>query len=109
MIFYGWGRKSVPLAEIGVAQCSHCNETRAFRVLLNYTYMHLYWIFGLVLRRRYIVACSTCNHGFFIDKRKLNEAVPMPASNPVPFMDRWGLAMLAIAGMLAVFMYSGTR
>jgi len=104
MIFYGWGRKSVPLAEIGAAQCSHCNQTRAFRLMLNYTYMHLYWIFGAVLRRRYIVACSACSHGFFIDKKRAREAVPAPASNPVPFMQRWGLAVLAAGIAVAVWM-----
>jgi hypothetical protein len=103
MIFYGWGRKSVPLAEIGTAQCSHCNQTRAFRVLLNYSYMHLYWIFGLVLRRKYIVACSTCSHGFLIDKKQLNEAIPKHAANPVPFMQRWGLAVFAAAIALVIW------
>jgi hypothetical protein len=68
MIVYGWGRKSVPLVGIGNTSCSKCGEVRPFRLLLSYNYMHLYWIFGAVLRRRYLVACSVCSQGFWVDK-----------------------------------------
>ena len=102
MIFYGWGRKSVPLAGAGTAVCSHCGETRAFQIFLNYTYMHLYWIFGAVLRRKYIVACTTCSHGFFLDRQQAREALPAQTANPVPFMQRWGLAVFAAGIALIV-------
>ena len=62
------GRKSVPLVGIGNTSCSKCGEVRPFRLLLSYNYMHLYWIFGAVLRRRYLVACSVCSQGFWVDK-----------------------------------------
>jgi hypothetical protein len=102
MIFYGWGRKSLPMANIGDATCSHCGDVRAFRVLVNYSYMHLYWIFGAVLRRKYIVACSTCSHGFFIDKKQVNDTLPKTVSNPIPFMQQWGLAVLAACIVIAI-------
>ncbi len=98
MIFYGWGRKVLPLAEIGHAPCQKCGETRPFRLLLNYTYMHLYWIFGLVLRRRYLVACSVCSQGFWIKKEEAKRTAP---KDPIPFMQTWGLAILLL-GIITV-------
>jgi zinc-ribbon family len=103
MIFYGWGRKSVPMANIGNATCSHCGQVRAFQVLVNYTYMHLYWIFGAVLRRKYMVACSTCSYGFSIDKKQVTETVPSTVPNPIPFMQQWGLAVLAAGIAVAIW------
>jgi predicted nucleic-acid-binding Zn-ribbon protein len=103
MIFYGWGRKSVTLANIGNATCSHCGDVRPFQVLINYTYMHLYWIFGAVLRRKYMVVCSNCSHGFFIDKKQVNESIPKTVPNPIPFMQQWGLAVFAAGIALAIW------
>jgi hypothetical protein len=104
MIFYGWGRKSVPLTNAGTALCSHCGDARPFQIFLNYTYMHLYWIFGAVLRRKYIVACSTCSHGFILDKKQARNAVPANTANPVPFMQRWGLAVFAAGIALIIYL-----
>jgi hypothetical protein len=101
MIFYGWGKKSVPLVEAGTICCSKCGEDRPFRLLLRYNYMHLYWIFGLVLRRRYMVACSKCSQGFWIDKEDALQAAAQRRGNPIPFMQRWGLAVF-LAGFAAV-------
>jgi hypothetical protein len=101
MIFYGWGRKSVPLVGVGNTKCSKCCEVRPFRLFLSYNYMHLYWIFGAVLRRRYLVACSVCNQGFLVDKKDAMQAVPNVSPNPIPFMQRWGLAVFA-AGIAAI-------
>jgi hypothetical protein len=105
MIFYGWGRKSVPLVELGTATCSKCNDTRPFRVFLSYSYMHLYWIFGAVLGRKYMAACTVCGQGFLLNKKQAKQTVgtnaPIVQGNPIPFMQRWGLATLVAA--LALF------
>jgi hypothetical protein len=101
MIFYGWGKKSVPLVSVGNTSCSKCCEVRPFRLFLSYNYMHLYWIFGAVLRRRYLVACSVCNQGFLVDKKDALQAVPNVSPNPIPFMQRWGLVVF-VAGIALV-------
>jgi hypothetical protein len=74
-------------------------------MLLSYTYMHLYWIFGLVLRRKFIVACSVCKQGFYIDKKDARQAIGDFTSNPIPFMQRWGLAVF-VAGFALVLAFS---
>ena len=102
MIFYGWGRKSIPVANVGTTCCSKCGEARPFRLFLSYSYMHLYWIFGLVLRRKYLVACSVCSQGFVVDKKDAKQAF---TGNPIPFMQRWGLAVF-VAGFVAVLAIS---
>jgi hypothetical protein len=102
MIFYGWGRKSVPLVGVGNTSCSKCCEVRPFRLFLSYNYMHLYWIFGAVLRRRYLVACSVCSQGFLVDKKDALQAVPNATPNPIPFMQRWGLAVFAAGIAVAI-------
>ena len=97
MIFYGWGKKAVPVLDLGLGQCAQCGN-RPFRVILNYSYFNLYWVFGAVTRRRYIAACNNCSRGTLLDKIQVKPLLDhAPKKDPVPFMDKWGLALLASA------------
>lgn len=97
MIFYGWGKRALPVMDLGTHHCAQCGD-RPFRIFLNYSYFNLYWIFGLVTRRRYIAACTNCSRGTMLDKKQVQPLfAPNPIKDPVPFMDKWGLAMLASA------------
>ena len=109
MLPCGWGRKSVPLVGVGNTSCSKYGEVRPFRLFLSYNYMHLYWIFGAVLRRRYLVACSVCNQGFLVDKKDALLADPNVTPNPIPFMQRWGLAVFAAGIAMVVAIGAHTR
>jgi|SRR5579859_2392779 len=99
MIFYGWGKKSVPLADMGMRSCPQCGDFRPFRVVLNYSYFNLYWIFGVVTRKRYIAACNICSRGALVEKSQIGSIV---TEEPIPFMDKWGLAILAAAGLTVI-------
>ncbi len=62
MIFYGWRKRVRPLLNIGTYHCSQCGD-RPFHIIVNYSYFHLYWIFGFITGRRYIAACTNCSRG----------------------------------------------
>jgi hypothetical protein len=101
MIFFGWGRKAIPLAEMGTYSCPRCGLPRPFRAVLSYNYFRLYWIFGMVTSRRYLCACTICGQGSAIERSQIPNA---PPSDPIPFMQQWGLFLFlgAIALLIAV-------
>lgn len=101
MIFYGWRRKAVALADLGVQSCARCGMSRPFRAFLSYKYFHLYWIFGTVYDKKYLAACTVCSQGGPLDKTLLG---PAADTEPIPFMEKWGLGVLAaiVAGVIAV-------
>jgi hypothetical protein len=103
MIFFGWGRKAIPLAEMGTYSCPRCGLARPFRAVLSYSYFRLYWIFGMVTGRRYLCACTICGQGTLIERTQIPNA---PPSDPIPFMQQWGLFLFlgAIALLVAVAM-----
>lgn len=93
MIFYGWRRKAVPLADLGVQSCARCGMSRPFRAFLSYKTFHLYWVFGTVYNKKYLAACSVCSQGGPLDKTLLG---PAAGAEPIPFMEKWGLGLLAV-------------
>ena len=103
MIFFGWGRKAIPLAEMGTYSCPRCGLARPFRAVLSYSYFRLYWIFGMVTGRRYLCACTICGQGTLIERSQIPNA---PPSDPIPFMQQRGLFLFlgAIALLVAVAM-----
>lgn len=94
MIFFGWGRESLFLLQLQMHPCTRCGTARTFGVYLNYTYFHLFWIFGAVLSKKYIATCGACGQSILLTKEQLPFS---PARNPIPFMRRWGLGILLIA------------
>jgi ribosomal protein S27AE len=93
MIFYGVKEESVWVAEMGQRSCPNCGAWREFSLHLNYTYMHLYWIFGAVVKRKYLVACSACGRGTFVDKDQIGYTLDR---EPIPFLQRWGFALMLL-------------
>lgn len=107
MIFYGWGKRALPLLDIGTYHCSQCGD-RPFRIFVNYSYFHLYWIFGFITGRRYIAACTNCSRGAMLEKKQVAPLfAPKPIKDPIPFMERWGFAVLASAAI--VFFIAATH
>jgi hypothetical protein len=93
MIFYGWGRKSIPLTDLGMQPCARCGAVRPFQALLSYRYFHLYWIFCTAFERKYLAVCTICRQGLAVDRSQL----PLPpGDDPIPFMQKWGLGVLAV-------------
>ena len=100
MIFYRVRENSLPLAELGLRPCPHCGTWNEFRAHLKYTYIHPYWAFGAVVKRKYIIACDHCDRGSLVRRDEIPAALE---SDPIPFLHRWGfpLMLLAILGAIA--------
>jgi hypothetical protein len=98
VIFFGWGKKSLPLGELGDKPCGRCGLIRPFRAFVNYSYFRLYFIFGMVTTKKYVAACTICGQGVEIDKQEAQSAFPQ---NPIPIMQRWGLAIFGM-GLITV-------
>ena len=99
MIFYGWRKKTVFLSNMDMQSCRRCNVPGSLKLFLNYTSVHLYWVFGVVTNRKYIAQCSACRVGDIIPK---SDVAVLVSNSPVavPFMERWGLAVFL--GLLAL-------
>ena len=91
MIIYGYRGDVLDVADAGVHHCANCGTEQRFRVRLAYRYAHLYFLFGVVIRRRYQMLCSVCQHGWELDTKKVK---PMLPAVPIPFMHRYGLLVL---------------
>jgi len=106
MIFYGWRKKTLFLADMPMHACTGCNTPGMLQLFVNYTSVHLYWIFGVVTNRKYIVQCSACRKNSIVNKR---DVATLITNNPVPFMHRWGLAVFAGLAAIAIAVYTSAR
>jgi len=106
MIFYGWRKKTLFLADMPMQPCTLCNRAGSLQLFVKYSSVHLYWIFGVITSRKYLAACSSCRGGARVDKHEIEHVI---TSNPIPFMDRWGLAILGALGCLAMALYLSQR
>ena len=108
MIFYGIRENSIPLAELGSRQCAHCGDWHDFRAHVKYIFMHIFWAFGMVLKREYIIACDHCDRGTAVRR----DAIPaLLGDDPIPLLHRWGFVpmLLVTLGLLAFAAVSGAR
>jgi hypothetical protein len=105
MIFYGWRKKTLFLSDLQMQSCGRCNTPGALRLFVNYTSVHLYWIFGVVTGKKYIAQCTACRGEAIVQKHEVSHLITNNP-NPVPFMDRWGLAVLVGAGCAIVAAYT---
>jgi hypothetical protein len=108
MIFYGVRERSIPIAELGARSCPHCDAWHEFRAHVKYTYIHLYWAFGAVVKRKYIIACDHCDRGTLVRR----DEIPAPLEqDPIPLLHRWGFVamLMAILGALAAIIVTATK
>jgi hypothetical protein len=98
MIVWGWGRRNVDLGMAETRPCVGCQKEQPFRLLMQYRYFRLYWVFGLVTSKKYLRLCSACGKGQEVEAQQVE---PNLERLPIPFMQRYGL--LTFAGALVVF------
>jgi hypothetical protein len=106
MIFYGWRKNTLFVNDMPMHACTGCNTPGMLQLFVNYTSVHLYWIFGVVTNRKYIVQCSACRNGTVVKK---HDVAAIITNDPVPFMHRWGLAVFAGLAVVAIAIFSNTR
>jgi len=106
MIPCGARENSVPLAELGTRLCPRCGDWHEFRAHVRYTYIHIYWVFGAVVKRRYLIACDHCDVGTFVPRDEIHAPL---GNDPIPIRHRWGfaVALLATLGAIGYIIVSG--
>jgi hypothetical protein len=106
MIFYGWRKKTVFVSEMPMHSCTRCGTPSSMQLFLNYTSVHLYWIFGVVTNRKYLTQCASCRTQALVQK---DEVAPLLTATRVPFMERWGLAVFLASIALIVVIVGAQR
>lgn len=98
-----WGAKS-EMADLGAdasRHCPTCERERPFRLVLQYTARHIWYVFKWVSAKQYASVCTVCQRGARLDARVVESTLSKP---PIPFGTRWGWAFLAgMVGIAAVF------
>ena len=97
MIIWGSGSDAVGLGYTETHPCATCEKDRPFNLLLQYRYFHLYWLFGMVTEKKYLLVCEVCRRGWELEKEKVG---PVLQEVRIPFMRRYGLAVLALIVVL---------
>ena len=101
MIVWGSAGDVLNLGPRESKECATCERSRPFDLMLQYRYGGLYWVFNFVMERKYMLLCSVCGRGWALDQRQIEKEV---GAVPIPFMRRYGLAMLAATVCLVGFL-----
>jgi hypothetical protein len=91
-IIWGSGGDSVDLGVAEHRYCEVCERERPFKIILQYRYAHLYWLFSWITKKNYLLLCDICHRGWNL---KATEVEKTLSQNPIPFMRRWGWIFLA--------------
>lgn len=102
MIIWGSGGDVEDLGVVSERDCTSCEKKRPFRVLLQYRYWGLYWIFNFVISRKYLLLCDSCQRGWELQRSEVEEHFQ---SVPIPFMRRYGLVSL-VAILTTVILFA---
>jgi len=97
----------VNLGEITKNECPTCETERPFNLLISYRYFCLYWIFGFVTKKQYMMCCDICERGAELETNKIDPFLKEHnVDNPIPFMKRYGILVLIIAGIILLMAFS---
>src|SRR6266851_1360702 len=102
VFLFGFGNEQLYLGEAGTRQCNQCEKLRGFQYLLAYTYFHLWYVLGVVTEKKYLLICNGCNKTSQLEQGIAKAQFP---TNPIPFMQRFGL--LGFAGLILVAVVFG--
>ena len=92
MIFWQTGGDLINLGEIQKNECPVCEKERTFNFILSYRYFALYWIFGVLTKKKYMLCCDICERGVELETKKADNFInSLDIGNPIPFMRRCGL------------------
>jgi len=89
------------LASVSSLSCSRRSFT-ATAIRLQYEYDHVYYVFGLLRSRKYLLLCDVCSRGETLDRSEFERALERV---PVPFMHRFGcVVFVGLVLLLALVM-----
>jgi hypothetical protein len=102
MLIWGSRSKNVELGVVATQPCGTCEKERPFKLVLDYRYGHLWYLFRLVLEKNYAIVCEVCRRGWRVDAAKAEAGL---GRNPIPFATRWSWA--ALVGLVALCLAGG--
>ena len=91
LIIWGSRSESLDLGVVDHRYCNTCRGIRPFKIILQYRYFHICWIFGWIMSKEYVLACDFCYKGWIL---KPSEVEKNFFRHPIPFMRRYGLLFL---------------
>lgn len=94
-----WGKKGhiADLGPEGSRHCPACEKERPFRLILQYTVHHIWYLFRWVSGKQYGAVCEVCRRGDPLDAKAVESKLQ---KSPIPFGARWSWAFLA--GLIAI-------
>lgn len=101
MLVWGSGGNTVEaVRDAGVAPYPVCQGNQPFRLMLNYRYAHVWYLFSWITSRQYVSQCTRCSAGHVVEPRAIADMIGK--ADPVPLIRRrgWliGPALLIVAG-----------
>ena len=91
MIVWGSGGDTANLGAINHRHCETCEKQRPYSLFLQYRFWGLYWVFNFITQKKYWLLCEICTRGWELHSSEVEKHLAEPA---IPFMRRYGLAML---------------
>jgi hypothetical protein len=102
MIIWGSGSGGADLGQVELRQCPTCDKERPFKLFLQYSYNHVYYL-RWVKERKYHLACDICRRGWELDPKETEAKLE---KNPIPFMTRFGWTFLV--GIISILLIAGS-
>lgn len=106
MLLWGTGSELVWVGDAGARSCPACQQVCPFRLVLRYGYIHLYFHFGMVTHREFLVVCERCENSFAIGRDEIPDA-KLLERDLVPFLHRWGCVVFPLACFAAWLLVCG--
>jgi hypothetical protein len=106
VIIWGTERKRVPIGKAGKQKCPTCRSLQPCKLAFEYDYSHVYFIFGMVNRRRFLMICKECGTEWKVDTSEVDDAREIELES-VPFLHRWGCVVFLVMAFLAVLLFAG--
>jgi hypothetical protein len=92
MFMIGQGERVQAVGPVEQEDCPRCEQQRDFTPQFRYSFGQFDLLFGFVYNRRYMLVCSSCNHGWLLDPTLARQMYDKPV---IPFRLRYGLFLLA--------------
>ena len=108
IIIWGTAGSSLDLGSRERIHCRVCGTVRPFHLVLTYEYSHLYYVFGFVSRKEYVLCCGVCQDGVLLDSKEVETGL---GYSPIPFLHRFGCltgVILVLAFIIFMALVVGT-
>jgi hypothetical protein len=97
--------QEIDLGPVHPQDCEACQREQQFRLHLSYRWEHVYFVFGRVRRKSYLLVCEVCQAAYRIPPAVALRLAGLD-SEPIPFLHQYGCLLLwAAITILAIFSF----